>query len=83
MKTNSLTALEKVNDFRSKHYQKIISGLNKIGKGSYKDIARVIGIDKVAVMRRLSELERKGFVSIEGTKKCPESNRPVSVYKIN
>lgn len=57
------------------HKEKIKEALSVIGLGNYELIASKAKIDRIACMRRLSELERELVVFKPGSKTPTKSNR--------
>lgn len=81
--STSKDAYKKVSpDMLNSHHGKIISCLKKIKKGNYEKIAANTRLDKHAVGRRLSELERMGTVYKPGTKSPTSTGRDAFDYKL-
>lgn len=56
-------------------YRGILSTLTLMNKGTFEEIAAYMKVDKSRVWKRLSELERMGFIYRPGTKKLLKSGR--------
>ena len=56
-------------------YQKILSALDVIGKGTMEDIAAYMKCSRDRVWKRLSEMERLEMIYKPGTKKVLKSGR--------
>ncbi len=70
-------------DLRAGHWAKIKEALGKVDSGLiYTDIAVLIGLDKHAVGRRLSELESMQAIYKTGEKRLTPSKRNAFVYKL-
>lgn len=63
-------------------HQRILSALTAIEKGTFRQIATAAGLDNDQVWRRMSELEKKGFVVGDEFTICQKTNRPVTVWKL-
>lgn len=84
MKTTSILAKEKSNQFKVKHQNKILNVLKKLNKAlTYKEIA-VHGSfsDPVAVARRMSELVRLGKVKALESRKCSIAKSLCTQYEL-
>ena len=66
MKSTSIAANIKAEDFKGSHRQKILYYLK--GEMTGKDIAELSGLKFESVMRRMSELERDNKVITKGSK---------------
>lgn len=80
--STSLAANKKADEtgLKQHHQQKIINALQKIGSANYEQIASFTGMDRHAVGRRLSELERAQIVYKPGLKSPTKSGRDAFVY---
>lgn len=82
MNTNSQIAYESVKPLLPDLREKILTALESIGSGSFRDIAKASGLRDEQVWKRLSELEKAGRVANVNTKLCEISHRPVSVWEL-
>lgn len=64
------------------HKERILEALERIGSGNYEQIARAANLDKIATMRRLSELERDLKVYKPGMKSKTEAGRAAYDYRL-
>lgn len=62
----SQRAAAKVERFASGHFAKIISALEELTTGTYREIAFAASLEPVAVARRLRELETAGKIARAG-----------------
>ena len=69
-------------EMRSAHKAKIVDALGQIVTGNYEMISQKCGLDKIAVMRRLSELEREQVVFKPGLKSNTSSGRQAFNYQL-
>lgn len=69
-------------DMITKHHNKIIIALRKLGEATYEEIARAVKMERHQVGRRLSELEREQIVYKPGNKKSTKSGRHAFVYRL-
>lgn len=83
MKQTSKLAYESVKPHLAGIKRDIIQGLQKIEKGTFREIAKASYLRSEQVWKRLSELKREGLVKEAGTKTCQISNRPVTIWKLN
>ena len=82
MRTTSIVSHELIKPHKENVHLKILKTLVEIRKGSFRDIANESGLKERQVWKRLSELERQGKIKASETKICPETQRPVTVWKI-
>ncbi|NAW50388.1 winged helix-turn-helix transcriptional regulator [Elizabethkingia argentiflava] len=81
MRKTSIIAHELLD--KTSFHSKIIIGLTKIKKGSFREIAQACGLREDQVWKRLSELEKKGLIRYTGEIKiCQVSSRPVGVWEL-
>lgn len=64
------------------HWGKILKAMEKIGAGNYEAIATAAGLDKIACMRRLSELETQQKIYKPGTQSKTNAGRKAYDYKL-
>ncbi len=84
MKHTSILAHESIKPAKEILYSKILSGLKKIEKGTFREIAKASNLDDQQVWKRLSEMERKGMIAYTDEKKqCQVSHRLCGIWKIN
>ena len=62
-------------DFSAAHADRIVACLDVHGPLGKDGIARLTGLDGVAIARRLPELERQGLVELTGRKVCSMTGR--------
>lgn len=67
-------------EMREGHYKKIKDALSVLGKANYEKIADYVGLDRHAVGRRVSEMERLEFIYKPGTKSSTKSGRQAYDY---
>lgn len=60
----SRSAAERVSEFKSRHIAKIWTCLKDHGKLNYKEIAKLTGLEPVAVARRRKEMESDGLIEV-------------------
>ena len=72
----------KQTDERERHYAKILTALKYINEGHYERIAEVAGLERHAVARRLSEMERDQKIRKTGAKLPTSTNRNAFVYTL-
>ena len=82
MHTNSQIAHESIKPFLNGFHSKIYDALQKIEQGSFRDIAKACDLRDDQVWRRLSEMKNKNLIEDIGSKICPTSQMPVSVWRI-
>ena len=82
MKSTSLAAYDSIKPERKNLQQRILLGLQKIKRGSFRDIAKASGLREGQVWKRLSELKRTGKITESDTKVCPVSGRTITVWKL-
>ncbi|AQX87153.1 winged helix-turn-helix transcriptional regulator [Elizabethkingia bruuniana] len=81
MRTTSIIANKAIN--KESIYDRIIKGLTKIKKGSFRDIAEASGLSEQQVWKRLSELERMGMIEYtDEIRICKISGRSVGVWRL-
>jgi serine/threonine-protein kinase RIO1 len=80
MKQTSLKAFFGIKEFSENHKQRILKALEK-REGHSKDIALRTGLTDIQVMRRLSELERRGKVVVFGT--ATVNGKAKGIYHLN
>ena len=84
MKVTSILAQEIIKPAKEIIHSKILSGLKKIEKGTFREIAHASNLDEQQVWKRLSEMERKGMITYTDEKKqCEVSHRLCGIWKIN
>lgn len=62
----SKVAAEKAGQFRIRHASKIYAALKEFGPMTYKEIAKRIGMEPVAVARRRKEMEENRLIEVYG-----------------
>jgi CRP-like cAMP-binding protein len=62
----SRNAAEKTSQFRTRHIAKIWTCLKDFGPMTYKEIAKKVGMEPVAVARRRKEMEESGLIDVLG-----------------
>jgi hypothetical protein len=62
----SRSAAKKAIQFKARHIAKIWNCLKDNGKLNYKEIAKLTGLEPVAVARRRKEMERDGLIEVLG-----------------
>lgn len=60
----------------------ILETLSVIKKGTFREIAQAAGLEPDQVWKRMSELEKKGFVIGNEITMCQKTNRPVTLWKL-
>lgn len=84
MKHTSVLAHESIKPQKEILHAKIMAGLKKIEKGTFREIAKASNLDEQQVWKRLSEMERKGMITYTDEKKqCDVSHRLCGIWKIN
>lgn len=84
MKQTSILAHESIKLQKEILHAKILAGLKKIDKGTFREIANASNLDEQKVWKRLSEMERKNMISYTDEKKqCEVSHRLCGIWKIN
>ena len=84
MKQTSILAHESIKPAKEILHSKIMAGLKKIEKGTFREIAKASSLDEQQVWKRLSEMERKGMITYTDEKKqCEVSHRLCGIWKIN
>ena len=61
---------------------KILTALEKIKEGTFRQIAKEAGLESDQVWKRMSELERAGYVTGTESVICQKSQRPVTLWKL-
>ena len=82
MKTTSIEAHNSIKPDKAKMHRLILSGLRKIGQGSFRDIATAAGLREAQVWKRLSELKEQNLIYEADEKQCPVSGIKVTVWKL-
>ncbi len=67
-------------EMREAHHAKIIAALQKLGVANYETIGAACGLERHAIGRRLSELERKLTIFKPGTTSLTKSGRKAMNY---
>ncbi|WP_407535422.1 winged helix-turn-helix transcriptional regulator [Elizabethkingia miricola] len=81
MRATSIIANKEIN--KESIYDRIIKGLMRIKKGSFRDIAEASGLSEQQVWKRLSELERMGVIEYtDEIRICKISGRSVGVWRL-
>ena len=84
MKQTSILAHESIKPSKEGLYSKILAGMRKIKKGTFREIAKASNLDEQQVWKRLSEMERKNMISYTDEKKqCEVSHRLCGIWQIN
>ena len=84
MKQTSILAHESIKPQKEILHTKILVGLKKIEKGTFREIAKASNLDEQQVWKRLSEMERKNMITYTDEKKqCEVSHRLCGIWKIN
>lgn len=63
-------------------HSRILTALEKIEKGTFRQIAVAADLEPDQVWKIMSELECKGFVEGNEMTICSKSNRPVTLWKL-
>ena len=84
MKQTSILAHESIKPSKEVLHSKILEGMRKIKKGTFREIAEASNLTEQQVWKRLSEMESKGLISDSGEKKlCNVSHRLCGIWQIN
>ena len=83
MKQTSILAHESIKPAKEILHSKIMAGLKKIEKGTFREIAKASSLDEQQVWKRLSEMERMNIISNVSDKRCAVSGRKCSVWILN
>lgn len=84
MKQTSILAHESIKPAKDFLHSKILQGLKKIEKGTFREIANAANLDEQQVWKRLSEMERKEMITYTDEKKqCQVSHRLCGIWEIN
>ena len=84
MKQTSILAHESIKPAKEVLYSKILAGMRKIKKGTFREIATASNLPEQQVWKRLSEMEAKGLISDSGEKKqCNISHILCGIWQIN
>lgn len=84
MKQTSILAHESIKPQKEILHSKIMTGLKKIEKGTFREISKAANLDEQQVWKRLSEMERKGMITYTDEKKqCNVSHRLCGIWEIN
>lgn len=83
MKLTSIESHQKFIPHKENMHKKILKGLYKIQRGSFRDISKASNLKESQVWKRLSELEKTGLIrDTMETKICPETNRRVTMWEL-
>lgn len=83
MKETSVLAHAEIIPHKENLYRQILSGMQKIKQGTFREIAKAAHLECDQVWKRLSELQRKGEIVDTGMKKqCSISNRPCGIWEL-
>lgn len=82
MKNTSLEAYESVKPQLKGIKKDILNGLEKIQKGTFREIAKASYLRSEQVWKRLSELKKEGIVEEMGIKQDHISGRNVTVWSL-
>lgn len=83
MKRTSLSAYNRVGEFKIAHHIKILKAIARLTTGkNYEAIARRAGLDKTAVARRNPELVELGYLKATGDTSKTSSGHPATNYLI-
>ena len=63
-------------------HQRILKALENIKTGTFRQIAIETELEPDQVWKRMSELEKKGYVDGTDITICQKTNRPVTLWKI-
>lgn len=83
MKLTSQWAHEAIKPEKSNYYKTILLGLWKIKQGTSKEIAKAARLSDEQTRKRLSEMERKGWIKSSEMKRCETTGRMCQVWKLN
>lgn len=72
----SAAAAEQAKAFAQQHHARILMVLRDHGPRGKDGIARLSGLDRVAVARRMKELQRIGLVALTGKDVLSAAGRP-------
>lgn len=67
---------------REDHHAKIIAALTELRVANYEQLGAKTGLDKIAIARRLSELERAQIIYKPGLKSNTSSGRQAFNYSL-
>ena len=81
MKQTSILAHESIKPSKEVLHSKIIAGMRKIKKGTFREIAKQANLQDMQVWKRLSEMERVGKIENVSDKICTVSGRSCSVWQ--
>tara|TARA_Y100001963_G_C6756750_1_gene437310 strand:+ start:915 stop:1169 length:255 start_codon:yes stop_codon:yes gene_type:complete len=82
MKQTSYEAYQSIKDGLPELQQKVLAGLQRIKRGSFRDIARAARLRESQVWKRLSELKNRGLIKEDGTKVCSVSGRSLTIWEL-
>ena len=63
-------------------HQRILKALENLNEGTFRQIAIEADLEPDQVWKRMSELEKKGYVDGSLITICQKTNRPVTLWKI-
>ena len=63
-------------------HQRILKALENLNEGTFRQIAIEADLEPDQVWKRMSELEKKGYVDGTEITICQKTNRPVTLWKI-
>lgn len=69
-------------EMREDHHAKIIAALTELRVANYEQLGAKTGLDKIAIARRLSELERAQIIYKPGLKSNTSSGRQAFNYSL-
>lgn len=82
MKQTSIEAYKSILDDLPNRQREVLTGLIKIGSGTFREIAEAGNIPESTVWKRLSELRKKGLVKDDKTTFCKISKRVVTLWEL-
>lgn len=81
--STSLDANKKAtHEMREQHHAKILKAIGQLKLATYEQIGAKTGLDKIAIARRLCELERTGIIHKPGLKANTTSGRQAFLYQL-
>ena len=84
MRITSQIAYESIKPQLAGLHKIILAGMDKIQRGTFREIAQASGLRGEQVWKRLSELEKKGLIQNTGEIKiCKVTSRPCHIWELN
>ena len=82
VKETSVYSHKAIKPYLPNIHEQILRGLQTIKKGTFRQIAAAIDLEPDQVWKRMSELEKKGFVVGHEMTLCQKTHRPVTLWKL-